>query len=410
VVRELRPEEEVFREDSLATLSGAPVTRLHPPEGMVNPTNAKKLSIGFTGESIERRDALLGGTVTIMDAAAIADVASGKLRDFSMGYRCRIEKTAGVHPVHGRYDQIQRDIRYNHAALGGAQWGRAGSDVGIRMDSSDDGGIQRHDAFSALELFVNQQMDLQGMQRHELAERAGLSLLALEDVLFGFTVPTKSQLSAIASAMGVEVDALIGLVPRVDSNRRNQMEEETIVIGGVEFKVPKNAAQAVKAEAQRKDARISELEAEAEKLQGRFDAQSKELETSKAKVAELDSSDRFDSAVVARVELVAKARRVLGSDAEIKGTDREIKESVLKHDSKDLELGDKSDDYVSARFDHMMENFRSDKAKKSKKETRAAVDAATKGGERQDSDSARDRMREESAKAWQHTNRADLMG
>ena len=46
-----------------------------------------------------------------------------------------VEPTAGVWEGE-KYDGIQRDIRYNHVGLGPEGWGRAGSEVSLRLDGA----------------------------------------------------------------------------------------------------------------------------------------------------------------------------------------------------------------------------------------------------------------------------------
>lgn len=181
---------------------------------------------------------------------------------------------------------------------------------------------------------------------------------------------------------------------------------ETVVIGGVEFEVPKAAAQAFRSELTRQDAAHKTAKTEIEKLQGRFDAQAEELKAVKTKLEEASNPERMDSAVNARLDLITKARKVLGDTAEIKGTKRQIMEAVLKHDAKDLDLSAKSDDYVEARFDALLETAKPapsgtpDPAIGAARE--AALKAAAGGGDtRQDSKNAQQRMRERNAKAWQ---------
>lgn len=337
VVRELRPESEVFKQDSLSTIANAPITRDHPSDGYVTPDNAQKLSIGYLGEQVEKQDNKIGATAIIFDKNAINDVSAGVLREFSMGYKCQIEWTAGVDPKHGRYDCIQRNIRYNHAALGGKSWGRAGEEISLRLDKDD-------------------------------------AVLVIEDDR-----------------------------PRGDSMNKPQrrvkpMDEQKVIIGGVEFSVPKNAAQAFEAELGRKDAKLEELQKASEQVQGRFDAKEDELKKAQAKIEELENSERFDSAVEARVALIAKARKVLGDDAEIAGSKREIMESVLKQDS-DSNFSERSDDYVEARFDALVESWQDKKAKRSLAQNRKAADDATVSNTRLDADAARSKFIERSQQA-----------
>jgi hypothetical protein len=174
---------------------------------------------------------------------------------------------------------------------------------------------------------------------------------------------------------------------------------EKITIAGIEFEVPVQAAQAFRAEQTRHDAESKKIASEKDAIQGRFDAQAQELTTVKAKLADAEKPGRFDSAVNERLALVIKARKVL-CDVGITGTNRQIMELVLKKDSKDLDLTGKSDDYVQARFDAATETA-PDGAAAQAAAREAALKAAQGGGQRQDSKTAREKMQERNAKAWQ---------
>src|SRR5262252_7976168 len=63
VVRELRPRDEVFKADSLATLSAAPVTDLHPTV-MISPANVRELSVGHVGDHVKADGELVAAHVT----------------------------------------------------------------------------------------------------------------------------------------------------------------------------------------------------------------------------------------------------------------------------------------------------------------------------------------------------------
>lgn len=133
-VRELRHPDEVFHEDSLATLRAAPVTVGHPAD-FVSPDNAEALEVGVVGRA--RQDGkFVDGTVSIRRATAIAKVEKRELTEISLGYTCRVDATPGVFEGEA-YDQVQRDIVYNHAAMLPPGAGRAGSDVRMRLDGDD---------------------------------------------------------------------------------------------------------------------------------------------------------------------------------------------------------------------------------------------------------------------------------
>jgi hypothetical protein len=140
VRREYRPPEEVFHPDSVASLRDTTVTRLHP-NGLVDPKNWKQLAVGWQrGDVQEERNATGGGALTgqmvLADASVIVDTLEEKLKENSCGYTCILDMTPGVTPEGEKYDAIQRNIRYNHIAIGPSDWGRQGATIAMRLDSS----------------------------------------------------------------------------------------------------------------------------------------------------------------------------------------------------------------------------------------------------------------------------------
>lgn len=131
--REWRPESEVFDAASLASLSDAPVTVLHP-EAMVTSDTYKRDSVGHVRAGVQRSGTLATGKVVVEDADAVRRIDARELVEISCGYTCDMELTSGVTPEGERYDAIQRNVRYNHVALGPRGWGRAGGEVSLRLD------------------------------------------------------------------------------------------------------------------------------------------------------------------------------------------------------------------------------------------------------------------------------------
>lgn len=135
--REYRSPEEVFREDSLQSLKGAPVTDRHPSEssdqGFLTPANAKELMVGIT-EDVERDGDYLKGSLIIFHEDVIKAIESGERKEISLGYRCEVDPTPGTFNGEA-YDAIQKNIIVNHVAIGPKGWGRAGADCSIRTDS-----------------------------------------------------------------------------------------------------------------------------------------------------------------------------------------------------------------------------------------------------------------------------------
>lgn len=127
---ELRLPEEVFAEESLASLKMKPLTLLHPDQA-VTPDNVEQLQVGSVGSEIETDSYRVYIPLAVTKADGINAVESGSARALSCGYTCDIEWTSGTWMgVH--YDCIQRNIRYNHVAL--VPVARAGDENAIRMD------------------------------------------------------------------------------------------------------------------------------------------------------------------------------------------------------------------------------------------------------------------------------------
>ena len=130
--RELRLPEEVFSEESLATLKLKPLTLLHP-DGVVTPENVEELSVGSVGNDISNDSYRVYGSIAVTKADGIGAVEAQTARGLSCGYTCDIEWTSGTW-MGVAYDCIQRNIRYNHVAL--VPVPRAGDGNEIRMDGA----------------------------------------------------------------------------------------------------------------------------------------------------------------------------------------------------------------------------------------------------------------------------------
>lgn len=132
--REYRPDSEVFNADSMGTMKQLPVTDDHPPK-LLDATNTTDHAKGSLGEVIRRDGDKLAASMLITDAVLTEKMERGDAQQVSCGYSCDLEWTEGVSPKGERYDAIQRNIRYNHAAV--LPRGRAGSEVRVRMDAAE---------------------------------------------------------------------------------------------------------------------------------------------------------------------------------------------------------------------------------------------------------------------------------
>lgn len=119
-----RPPEEVFRQETIASFEGKPVTVEHPDE-FVSPDNWQKLSVGVVqnvrrGEGAETDLLIADLLITASDAI---EYANKELPELSAGYEADYEQT-----VPGR--GVQRNIIGNHVAL--VDRGRAGPRCSIQ--------------------------------------------------------------------------------------------------------------------------------------------------------------------------------------------------------------------------------------------------------------------------------------
>ncbi len=88
-----RSPEEVFHPTSLASGEGKAVTLQHPHE-FLDPQNTGWYSRGHMtnlrrGHLLDDGERALLGDLVVTDAAAIEEIASGRLRQLSLGYRCK---------------------------------------------------------------------------------------------------------------------------------------------------------------------------------------------------------------------------------------------------------------------------------------------------------------------------------
>lgn len=95
----------------------------------------------------------------------------------------------------------------------------------------------------------------------------------------------------------------------------------------------------------------SDIQKEIDSLKAKLDEKEEELKSAK----EMNSDSAISEKAKARVELIAKASKVVNIDGLYDLSDRDIKLSVIKSRYDSLDLTDKSDDYVSARFDAICE-------------------------------------------------------
>lgn len=286
-VREFRPAEEVFKEESLASYQGKPMTLDHV---FVNSDNAKDVVVGSVTGKAEALGSTVIAPIVVYSQEAIDEARSGNAKELSVGYSAVLDETPGwgdpatgnyilrtdntqgldIPPDWQEFDAIQRDIKVNHLAM--VFRGRAGI-AKLNMD---------------------------GQQENPYTNN-------------------------------------------VDSIKEDVKEMVKIKLDGAkEFEIAPEVAshiEAVKADSAKEKAKADAMEAERDALKAKVDAMPAEIEKAVAKA-------KADADALAALVAVAAEAGVKADGLDAKG----IKVAYVKEVS-GLDVSEKSDAYIDAAFD-----------------------------------------------------------
>ena len=132
--RELRHPDDVMIPESLESIKMIPIVDGHPPERLVTADNAKRLGIGFTGETVEAELPYVIANMVITDKNMVEKIKDKKKNELSLGYTVDLIPMPGTYNGEP-YDYRQTNIRYNHLAL--VDEARAGPEARITLDGDD---------------------------------------------------------------------------------------------------------------------------------------------------------------------------------------------------------------------------------------------------------------------------------
>ena len=310
-VRELRPPEEVFKQESLDSLKFAPLTKFHPKE-MVNSNNVNRVQVGSIGENIFKRGDFVVGKVVINDKKEVDEIlrkwSKGENIELSMGYDAEIVDTTGNHHKDGHYDKMQTNIIYNHGSI--VNRGRAGSEVKLIMDAEEEADILK--------------------SKKDTEEKR----------MFKFKRDSVEAGKFKMDSMLEEVDDSAKGVVTVLSDR---VDEAAIVILDM---------QKVTDELQAKHDESVEA---GKKLQTKID----ELLDPTSEVVQTMIKDRADLEGIAQ-KVDVKVAHEDGKPKDSKG----LKVDIITKIHPEFKADERSDDYIGARFDAVIEFLEVDKNKK----------------------------------------------
>jgi len=297
--KELRCPEEVFKKQSLDSLVAAPVTDLHPPE-MVNATNWQQYSNGHVGDTVRADGKFVRAELTISKSSLIEKIDRKEGKELSCGYSCDLDMTSGVWNGE-RYDCVQRGIVYNHVAVGPENWGRAGSDVSMRLDGKE---LLQLDSDDAVCRFDEGTVD-------ELKP----------------TNPTGKPTMTTVRIEGIDLES--GSTPHIQALEKQKNEAAT--------------------RADAADTKATEVKSELEKVKGELESEKTRADKAEESLKKFEDGEHLDSLVQERTGLLEDARK-LDSEAKYEGmkSGEVMRKALEKTDCKVPE--DASDDFVSGMF------------------------------------------------------------
>ena len=220
-VREFRPAEEVFKDESLASYQGKPMTLDHV---FVNSENAKEVVVGSVTGKAEPLGSSVVAPIVVYDNTAIQEAMAGNAKELSVGYSAILDETPGWgDPITGEYalksdgdqfdapegwqefDAIQRDIKVNHLAM--VYRGRAGI-AKLNMDGEQenpyttDVDINKEDKQEMIKI------KLDGAQEFEVAPEIASHIEAL-NAKADTAIAERDALKAKVDAMPAEIEAAV---------------------------------------------------------------------------------------------------------------------------------------------------------------------------------------------------------
>ncbi len=342
---ELRTEDEVFNADSMRSFEMAVVTDDHPDE-FVSARNVRDVQRGHSGSDVRRDGDFLRSSIMVTDADAIQKVKDGKT-ELSNGYTAVVVMDAGVAPDGTPFAGRQTQIRGNHIAI--VDRGRAGPECRLLVNRGD--AYQTTGAEAPQHEDTDDDMTKIKIGDHEIEV-------------------SQEVADALEQERAAKNEDTRGGAPPFRAGSPDDDEEEDESKDSADFTT----------------------------LRAKNDA----LEAELAKLRE-DQPQRIDE----RVELVATAREVLGSDVQTRGvSDSVLKRAiVLKVNPKlegKLDANKTSPGYLDASYEHAVSLHNDRKSNES--ELNSVVFDAMHGDAQDDLDSIRADFLNKRSNAWKGGN------
>lgn len=331
VRRELRLPEEVFAPESLASFAQVPVTDDHPP-ALLTAKTSKEYMVGMTGENVLRDNDHVRTSLAVTHGDTIRKMEAGK-QEVSCGYSCDVDETPGEHPIFGRYDAVQRNIRGNHVAI--VDSARAGKSARVRLDEQ----LLRTNFVATVDSAragrtANVRMDGAATQLPPARETRGDRM------------PDEKQQQDTIRALGAQLTEAKERADSFDSQVKTEQARADVAEGKL-----------ITAEA-----RIAELQAQLATNAAANETEAVVKERERADAAEAKVA-RFDSTIEKRIRERSKLERqagsVLGNEFRMDDlSDREIRAAAVKRldSTADVSRG-VPDGIIEGRFLSLLDGF-----------------------------------------------------
>jgi uncharacterized protein len=359
-VRIYRPPDEVFNKKAMSTLAWRPITLDHPYES-VNSKNWKEHSVGQSSGEVARDGEFIRVPLSLMDSAAIDAVQQGKAQ-LSVGYGARLLWDGGTTPDGERYDAVQTRIRANHIAIVSAARGGSRLKIGDG-DSCEDG----HDEIIDRQFTTAQRKT--AAAKGQAMPHGGYPIKSEKDLRNAIQAVGRAKNRAATIAHIKKRARALGLTKllpenwdgsgnSLDSSRRNR-HMKTVLIDGVTIELEDKDSQILERHLKTLGDSIAELKTQLVALQSSVAESKKQSDVKDGEIAALKKQVadgqmtpvKLDQLVRDRLEVVERARRVLGDRATADGkTDSQIKRDVVCELMGAQAAKDMSDDAITGAF------------------------------------------------------------
>ena len=348
--KELRHPEDVLVPESLESIKMIPVVNGHPAERLVNADNVKRLAIGYTGELVENQMPYIVANLLVTDIDAVREIKDKKKNELSLGYTVDLIPDSGTY--YGEpYEYRQINIRYNHLAL--VDQARAGPEARIALDGNDAEEILKEEAEVANKKKVKIDAEEYMLEDNAAEGVEGLKkkheeLMKAHQDLMGKHMAMKDE----HEKMMAERDSLRDKDYHDPEAVHHPLENDEIGSNGKEEKDP------IDTYGQQSHVRDYEAPSKMENhvvMSPKNEHYPRDL----PHISKVDAAE-VDRRVKSRVKLEKLSERFLDRQtlARLDSlSDLEIKKRLIMNAQPNAQLEGKSEVYVNARFDSVMEDL-----------------------------------------------------